>query len=286
MNKYLSLGADKSKLVVGIPFYGQSFLTKTSEVGYGVKSKGPGAPGQWTKQPGMLGFNEICLKVKEGWVESAGQDGRQDPFAYDISSNQWVGFDSVESVRRKAEFAKNNGFAGVSVSTLDLDDFNNLCCLGAHPLLGSVSSVILGTPEAAVGCARPTPPVTPAPRPQESTEAWDDGSKKKSSTFRPGTPEPITSRPSSTTSVSSTTNVPSTTVRMDTSGPAQCTEGEHTKHTKSCQKYYRCINGKKQLHSCAGGLSWDTENLRCDWSDNVNCGSNSGWFYYPYFIIH
>ena len=271
MNKYISLGADKSKLVVGIPFYGQSFLTKTGGVGYGVDSKGPGAPGQWTKQPGMLGFNEICLKIKEGWTQSEGQDGRQDPFAYDTVGNQWVGFDSVQSVRRKAEFAMNNGFAGVSISTLDLDDFNNLCCLGAHPLLNSVSSVVLGTPGPEPGCSRPAPPVTQAPRPQETTEAWDDGSNRKpSSASSPSTPKPTTS----------STAAASTTSSTDTDGPAECTEGEHIEHPQDCQKYYRCINGKKQLHSCSGGLSWDAENLICDWSDNVSCGSISGGIKY------
>ena len=59
MTYYESKGASKSKLVVGIPFYGQSF-TLVNDAGYGADSDGPGAPGKWTNQNGMLAYYEIC----------------------------------------------------------------------------------------------------------------------------------------------------------------------------------------------------------------------------------
>jgi chitinase len=45
-----------------------------------------------------------------------------------VAGKQLVSYDDVESVRRKAEYVKAEGLAGASLSTLDLDDFNNLCC--------------------------------------------------------------------------------------------------------------------------------------------------------------
>jgi len=50
------------------------------------------------------------------------------PFALQVAGKQLVSYDDVESVRRKAEYVKAEGLAGASLSTLDLDDFNNLCC--------------------------------------------------------------------------------------------------------------------------------------------------------------
>ena len=59
---YESKGAAKSKLIMGIPFYGQSFTLQSSSAGYGAKASGPGSAGKWTRQRGMLAFYEICTK--------------------------------------------------------------------------------------------------------------------------------------------------------------------------------------------------------------------------------
>ena len=62
MSYYESKGAPKSKLIVGIPFYGQSFRTRGSGPSYGAEASGPGEAGRWTKQRGMLAFYEVCSK--------------------------------------------------------------------------------------------------------------------------------------------------------------------------------------------------------------------------------
>ena len=59
---YESMGASKSKLIMGIPFYGQSFTLQSTSAGYGAGASGPGISGKWTKQRGMLAFYEICTK--------------------------------------------------------------------------------------------------------------------------------------------------------------------------------------------------------------------------------
>lgn len=54
-------GAPRNKLMVGIPFYGQSFtLANPNEHDIGSPSTGPGLPGEFTMQPGMLAYYEIC----------------------------------------------------------------------------------------------------------------------------------------------------------------------------------------------------------------------------------
>lgn len=59
----MKLGADPSKIVVGLPLYGQTFtLSSSSEHGLGDPARGSGNPGEYTQQPGMLAYYEICAK--------------------------------------------------------------------------------------------------------------------------------------------------------------------------------------------------------------------------------
>jgi chitinase len=75
-----------------------------------------------------------------------------------------VSYDDVESVRRKAEYVKAEGLAGASLSTLDLDDFNNLCCqVRGHYMFSALqeSIVRLGIRvKMASACEPPPPPPT------------------------------------------------------------------------------------------------------------------------------
>ena len=106
---------------------------------------GPGKAGKWTKQKGMLAFYEICTKgtawtqlfkpqsiifalsVKQGWSKNDGNNN-YGPFASSSRDKQWVGYDDVRSISKKAKYILENEYGGAAVWTLDLDDFNNLCC--------------------------------------------------------------------------------------------------------------------------------------------------------------
>lgn len=61
----ISKGADKKKIILGIPFYGQTFTLKSpKENTIGSDVTGPGNPGPYTKQPGMAAYYEICYRSK------------------------------------------------------------------------------------------------------------------------------------------------------------------------------------------------------------------------------
>ncbi|RZF43160.1 hypothetical protein LSTR_LSTR012780 [Laodelphax striatellus] len=97
----VALGADKSKLVVGMPFYGQSFTLaapdKGGTGGLGEEAVDPGESGQFTKQPGMLAYYEICYRVtKQNWKVERSEVG---PYAY--SGDQWVSYDDPISIKQK-----------------------------------------------------------------------------------------------------------------------------------------------------------------------------------------
>ncbi|CAG0891321.1 unnamed protein product [Darwinula stevensoni] len=56
---YLEKGADRDKLVVGIPTYGRSYtLVNPTANTLGSPAQGPGEAGKYTKEKGYLAFYE------------------------------------------------------------------------------------------------------------------------------------------------------------------------------------------------------------------------------------
>lgn len=74
MEYLVNLGAEKSKLLVGIPLYGQAYrLSSENLANLGDPTTGPGTAGEFTKQPGMLAYYEICDRIKyKGWKTGLG----------------------------------------------------------------------------------------------------------------------------------------------------------------------------------------------------------------------
>ena len=215
--------------------------------------------------------------MKSGWRKNSG-NSNYGPFAFNIQDKQWVGFDDVASVSKKSDYILQNSYGGAAVWTLDLDDFNNVCCQGQYPLLSAISSKLRGVGQASVGCGRPAPPVTPAPARPETT-TYDDGSSNG------GWKDPLASSSSSTLPSSSTTTTVTTTAASTTRTTTatlstttesdklerQCVEGSYYVYPKDCQKYYFCGNGKLILQACSAGLYWSSQDQMCDWSDKVSC---------------
>jgi len=62
LNYYIRLGADPSKIIMGLPLYGQSFtLVNPSNTGLNSPSSGVGEAGAFTRQGGFLAYYEVYL---------------------------------------------------------------------------------------------------------------------------------------------------------------------------------------------------------------------------------
>ncbi|EDW27139.1 GL16390 [Drosophila persimilis] len=63
---YLKAGADRDKLVLGIPTYGRSYtLINEESTELGAPSEGPGEQGDATREKGYLAYYEICPTLKD-----------------------------------------------------------------------------------------------------------------------------------------------------------------------------------------------------------------------------
>lgn len=139
---WLEKGIPKSKLVVALPFYGQSFsLAKNASTrGVGAPVVGPGNAARHTRVPGFVAYYEICeMALQNTWKVVKEKNGH---YAYD-GQDQWISFNDVSDIRAKGKYIKDNELAGAAVWALDLDDFVNICGCGANPLLSSINEELL-----------------------------------------------------------------------------------------------------------------------------------------------
>ncbi|CAO1342257.1 unnamed protein product [Diamesa tonsa] len=133
---WLKQGAAANKLIVGIPFYGNSFtLTSAANHGLDAPISGPGTSGRFV-QPNMLGFDEICMNR---WTR-VWEAEQQVPYAF--NGDQWVGYDDVQSVQIKSNFIMNNNLGGAMIWSIETDDFRGNCGLGRFPLLTAIHNIL------------------------------------------------------------------------------------------------------------------------------------------------
>ncbi|XP_045429854.1 chitotriosidase-1 isoform X2 [Pipistrellus kuhlii] len=160
---WLQKGTPAGKLVLGVPTYGRTFtLASATDSGVGAPATGPGAPGPFTREAGLLAYYEVCTWTGAAWHRLPGQ---QAPYA--SRGDQWVGFDDAESLKAKVGYLKGKGLGGAMVWALDMDDFSGSSCgRGRFPLIRTLRSE-LGLP--APPSQRPQPEA-PAPAPPSEPE--------------------------------------------------------------------------------------------------------------------
>lgn len=165
---WLRSGAPAEKLILGVPFYGRSFtLADTRDYGVNAPATDGGLAGPYTREAGMLGYNELCeFFATDAWSQYR-EPAQRAPYA--VKGNQWVGYDDVESIAEKAKFAKSLGLGGAMVWSIETDDFRGICG-SKYPLLKTLNHVLRNGAPVAPSAPRPiAPPNKPSQRPPVST---------------------------------------------------------------------------------------------------------------------
>ncbi|XP_062554781.1 probable chitinase 2 [Armigeres subalbatus] len=127
----IALGAPRNKIVLGIPFYGRTFITETVPAKIGDPSEEMGFSGPYTNENGFIGYNEICAELKAkpylwqiSWDTNAAEVVAQ---MQGSNSSKVIIYDSTRSIALKVRYAVRKNLRGVMAFSIDMDDFNGIC---------------------------------------------------------------------------------------------------------------------------------------------------------------
>lgn len=116
----IKLGAAPTKIVLGLPFYGRTFVTKLNG-NLGDVASEIGFQGVYTRENGFMGYNEICALLSDrtsGWKRSYSEEMSQaiDKYRDEKTNETRVAvFDSSRSIARKIKFAMSRNLAGAMI---------------------------------------------------------------------------------------------------------------------------------------------------------------------------
>nr|QDA39870.1 chitinase 2 [Phenacoccus solenopsis] len=141
--EWVKQGAPKEKLMIGMPTYGRSFtLVDSSKFDIGSPASGGGTPGKYTGEAGFMAYYEICEFLRIENTTLVWDNEQQVPFAY--RDDQWVGFDDERSLKTKMAWLKEEGFGGIMVWSIDMDDFRGSCGSEKYPLMQAMKEELKG----------------------------------------------------------------------------------------------------------------------------------------------
>ncbi|XP_027225091.2 chitinase-3-like protein 1 [Penaeus vannamei] len=236
---WIEKGARPDQMALGIPLYGRCWtLASQQDTGYYAPAHQPGAAGDWTRSPGMLGYNEICyMQSTQDWTV-VNDPAMNEPYTYYFPMNNiWCSYDHEASVITKAKYAKDMGLAGTMVWSVETDDFRGLCHSRTFNLIKTMV-------EAFGGGTITEPPTLP---PQSTT------------TRDPSLP----------------TVPPTTTTTYKPPPPGEhCSQPGLNPDPIDCTHYYLCsisvTGGYDELEQvCPEGTLYNPQSFICDWRDSV-----------------
>lgn len=140
---WYKLGTPKSKINIGIPFYGRSFTLRDPRKFYlGADAKGAGKNGTVTRIGGFLSYFEACYMRQKGGKRYF-IDEQKGP--YMVLGDQWLGYEDKHSITMKVHWLREHGYTGVMIWTMDLDDYRGHCNEGKYPLANTVIKALKET---------------------------------------------------------------------------------------------------------------------------------------------
>ncbi|KPM07813.1 Sar s 15 allergen (chitinase-like protein) [Sarcoptes scabiei] len=291
INYWISKGAPREKLILGMGTYGRAFtLRRAEDHGIGDSAPQKGQAGPYTREGGSLGYNEICeMQTKHPDMSTV-----WDPYylaPYSFWGRQWVGYDNVESIAIKSQYAKAMGLGGGMIWSIETDDFGGYCNQGRYPLLRAIRKVFddpkkafMPKPDQQSKQPHETtkPPSTPSFPPQQTTKFPTQPSKPSSKPSYP--PKQTTKFPPQTTKPSKNPNAieenPSSKdsdilIMKESSQSFTCTGSGLFRNPESCTKFIRCvetdIEDQFQLffYECPDKTVFNSKTQLCDWVENV-----------------
>ncbi|XP_053678897.1 mucin-5AC-like [Anopheles nili] len=293
---YLKSGADRDKLVLGIPTYGRSYtLYNPDATDIGAPADGPGEQGDATREKGYLAYYEICSNLKESsdWTVVQPNSKAMGPYAY--KGNQWVGYDDEAIARRKAKYVAENGLGGIMFWSIDNDDFRGTCHGKPYPIIEAAKEALLASTEVGINdvasSSRPRKPNRSRSRPGSATRnrVNTDNNNEIKASFKTSqgrkVARPVRVTTTSTTTTTTTegslyiggrTTTPQPPTTPDPGSDFKCEDEGFFPHPRDCKKYFWCLDSPSlglvaHQFTCPSGLVFNKLADSCDYARNVIC---------------
>ncbi len=120
VSHYLQRGVPASQLVIGLPLYGRSFAG-VHQTPTGLFSSYTGA-GNGTIKRGIRSFADIKQNViPSGTYKQYRDQKAMVPYVYSKQEQEFISYDDEKSFKRKVQYLKEKGCAGVMVWDLSQD---------------------------------------------------------------------------------------------------------------------------------------------------------------------
>ncbi len=105
-NEFVKAGVPAEKLVMGIPFYGRSWIMKSAD------KHGINMPVEERARGGGYTYIKDSLVSQKGFVRYWDENAKA-PYLFNAATNQLVVYDDEESVKLKCEYVNDNNMGGV-----------------------------------------------------------------------------------------------------------------------------------------------------------------------------
>ena len=120
LNIFFKNGVPPDNLVLGIGAYGRTYTLKDPSCHhFGCEFSGPGNAGKCTKAPGTLAYFEIKHLLETDTNARSVYDS-QSLSMYVYTGDQFISYDSLETLRKKKEFAKQFCMRGMMLWATDM----------------------------------------------------------------------------------------------------------------------------------------------------------------------
>lgn len=127
LQNYLRNGVPASKIVLGMPVYGHSYAGVSSMT---ASDNGPGKPftsagpaGPSSGSPGLLTYFEIADMTAEKNLTFATDTPTSTAYGYNLSSQEWVSFDTPDTIALKVKLAQSHNLLGGMFWAIDDDEY-------------------------------------------------------------------------------------------------------------------------------------------------------------------
>ncbi|XP_037508464.1 endochitinase-like [Rhipicephalus sanguineus] len=134
---WAELGMPKSKIMVGIPTYGLSWVLE-NPLQWTV---GCSATGRDKHGGGYVTFPGVCALLKDGAQREYDEESKV-PYLH--KEKLWVSYDDQASVALKTLWILSNGYGGTMTFSLNADDWEGKCGNGTFPLQRAIAQYATG----------------------------------------------------------------------------------------------------------------------------------------------